>query len=290
MKESWKHEFVNVDGLRMHYVTQGTGKLVLLLHGFPDFWYVWRYQIPELARHFRVVAPDLRGYNKTDKPSGVEDYRLHLLAGDILGLVKALGETRAIIVGHDWGGVVAWSLAAFNPAQIEKLVIMNAPHPNAYISKARFSLGQLQKSWYFFFFQTPDIPEEVLSRDNYSFLRNMVKLSFVKKEAITDEDLKLSSEAWSQPGALKAMLNYYRANMTPSILFSERIAAFPKITAPTFIIWGEQDVALSKRLLENTEEYVDASCSIKWVPDCGHWVQLEQPRLVNECMEEFLRS
>ena len=288
MKESWKHEFANVGGLRMHYVTQGTGKLVFLLHGFPDFWYVWRYQIPELAKHFRVVAPDLRGYNKTDKPSGVDNYRLNLLAGDILGLIKALGETRAIIVGHDWGGVVAWSLAAFNPTQVEKLVIINAPHPNAYINRARFSFEQLQKSWYFFFFQTPDLPEEVLSRDNYSFLRNAVKLSFVKKEAITDEDLKLNSEAWSQPGALKAMLNYYRANMTPAILFSERIVAFPKIASPTLIIWGEQDVALSKRLVENIDEYVDASCSIKRVPDCGHWVQLEQPRLVNEYVEEFL--
>jgi len=251
MKESWKHEFVNINGLRMHYVTQGTGKLVLLLHGFPDFWYVWRHQIPELAKHFRVVAPDLRGYNKTDKPSSMENYRLNLT---------------------------------------EKLVILNSPHPNAYTSKAKHSFKQLQKSWYIFFFQIPDIPEEVLSRNNYSFLKHMVKLSFVKKEALTDEDLRLYKEAWSQPGALTAMMNYYRMNMNPSILFSEKTITFPKVTSPTLIVWGEQDVALSRSLIENTEEFVDASYSIRYIPNCGHWVQLERPKLVNKYIKEFLKS
>ncbi len=288
MKKSWKHEFVKADGLRMHYVTQGSGRLVLLLHGFPDFWGVWRFQIPELAKHFRVVAPDLRGYNKTDKPGGVENYRLNLLADDILGLINALGETRAVVVGHDWGGVVAWSFAAFNPEYIEKLVILNAPHPNAYTSRAKLSLRQLQKSWYVFFFQTPDVPEEVLSRNDYSFLKNMVKLAFVKKEALTNEDLRLRAKAWSQPGALTAMMNYYRANMNPYILFSERKIAFPKIASPTYVIWGERDVALSRGLIENTADFVDAPYSIRYIPDCGHWVQLEQPKLVNLYMNKFL--
>ena len=290
MKELWKHEFVNVDGLRMHYVAQGTGKLVLLLHGFPDSWYVWRFQISELAKHFRVVAPDLRGYNKTGKPSGVENYRLNLLAGDILGLISALDETRATIVGHDWGGVIAWSFAAFNPKHTEKLAILNAPHPNAYTSRAKLSLRQLQKSWYVFFFQTPDVPEEVLSRNDYSFLKNMVKLSFVKKESITGEDLKIRAKAWSQPGAMTSMMNYYRANMNPSTLFSERKIAFPKITRPTLVVWGEQDVAISRSLIENLEEFIDASYSVKNVPKCGHWVQLEQPELVNKYLIEFITS
>ncbi|MGD8545354.1 MAG: alpha/beta hydrolase [Candidatus Bathyarchaeota archaeon] len=288
MKESWRHEFVNVDGLRMHYVTQGTGKLAILLHGFPDFWYVWRFQIPELAKHFRVVAPDLRGYNKTDKPGGAENYRLNSLAGDVLGLIKALNETRAIIIGHDWGGVIAWSFAAFNPEYTEKLVVLNAPHPNAYTNRTKDSFRQLQKSWYVFFFQIPCIPEEVLSRNDYSFLKSMVKLSFMNKEVLTDEDLKLHVEAWSQPGALTAMMNYYRMNMNPSILFSERTITFPRITMPTLVIWGEQDVALSKNLIKNIEEFVDAPYSIEYVPNCGHWVQLEQPTLVNKIIDEFL--
>ena len=158
MKETWKHGFAKTNGVRMHYVTQGEGDLLLLLHGFPDFWYVWRFQIPELAKHFRVVAPDLRGYNETDRPEGVDKYRLNLLAGDILGLIHALDEEKATVIGHDWGGVVAWSLASFNPEAVERLIILNAPHPNAYITKTKDLLRQLQKSWYIFFFQTPDVP------------------------------------------------------------------------------------------------------------------------------------
>jgi pimeloyl-ACP methyl ester carboxylesterase len=288
MKETWKHRFARVNGIQMHYVSEGEGKLLLLLHGFPDFWYVWRFQIQELARHFRVVAPDLRGYNKTDKPEGVDNYRLNLISADVLGLVHALGEEKATIVGHDWGGAVAWSFAAFNPEHIEKLIILNAPHPNAYIARTKTMFRQLQKSWYVFFFQTPYFPEEVLSRDNYSFLKNMLRQSLIKKNAFTEEDLELYEKAWSQPGALTAALNYYRANMNPSILFSQRTITFPKITSPTFVIWGEKDVALSKNLIANTDRYVDAPYFIKYFPNCGHWVQLEEPDLVNNNIIEFI--
>jgi len=290
MKEPWEHGFVKTDEIRMHYVTQGEGKLLLLLHGFPDFWYVWRFQIPELAKHFRVVAPDLRGYNETDKPEGVDKYSLNILAGDVMGLIRALGEKKAIIIGHDWGGAVAWSFAAFSPEATEKLVILNAPHPNAYTTKTKSSLRQLQKSWYIFFFQTPNIPEEVLSRNDYLFLKNMLQLSFVKKDVLTEEDLKVYVEAWSKPGAMTEAINYYRANMNPAILFSERTITFPKIKSPTLVIWGEQDAALSKDLTVGMDEFVDAPYSIKYVPDCGHWVQLEEPALVNKYILEFLKD
>ena len=290
MKGTWKHEFAKVNGIRMHYVTQGEGKLLLLLHGFPDFWFVWRFQIPELAKHFRVVAPDLRGYNKTDKPEGIDNYRLNILAGDILGLIDALGETRAMIVGHDWGGVVAWSFAAFNPDHTDKLVILNAPHPNAYTTKAKSIFRQLQKSWYVFFFQIPDIPEDVLSRNNFFFLKNMIRQSFTKKGVVTEEDLEAYEKAWSQSGALTASINYYRANMNPSILFSQKTITFPKIVVPTLVIWGEQDAALSKDLIVNTDEFVKSSYFIKYLPNCGHWVQLEEQKLVNKYILEFLEE
>ncbi|MEM3442353.1 MAG: alpha/beta hydrolase [Candidatus Bathyarchaeia archaeon] len=289
MKEAWKHDFVKVNGIRMHYVTQGSGKLLLLLHGFPDFWYVWRFQIPVLAKHFRVVAPDLRGYNETDKPEGVDAYRLHFLVGDVLGLIYALDETRAVVVGHDWGGVVAWSLAAFNQRAVEKLVILNAPNPSAYATRIKNLFRQLQKSWYVFFFQIADIPEEVLSRNEYSFLKNMLLQSFAKKDVLSEEDLRAYVEAWSKPGALTAALNYYRANMNPSILFSEKTVSFPKIKSPTLVIWGERDVALSKDLIVNTEEFVDAPYSIRYVHECGHWVQLEDPEFINKSIIEFVR-
>jgi len=274
----------------MHYVTQGKGKLLLLLHGFPDFWYVWRFQISALAKHFRVVAPDLRGYNETDKPKSVDKYRLNFLAEDVLGLMNALGEKEAMIVGHNWGGAIAWSLAAYYPEATEKLVILNAPHPNAYTTRTCGLWRQLQKSWYVFFFQTPDIPEEVLSRNDYSFLKNMLLSSLVKKEVLTNEDISAYVNAWSKPGALTAAINYYRANMNPAILFSERSIAFPKIKSPTLVVWGEQDVALSKDLIIDTDEFVDAPYSIKYFPSCGHWVQLEEPELVNKYLLEFLRT
>jgi len=288
MKETWKHGFVDVGEIRMHYVTQGKGKLVLLLHGFPDFWYVWRFQIPALAEHFRVVAPDLRGYNETDKPKDIDKYRLAFLAKDVLGLIHALGEDEAMIVGHDWGGAVAWSLAAHFPEDVEKLALVNAPHPNAYAKRTTGLWRQLQKSWYVFFFQTPDIPEEVLSRNNYTFLKKMLLNSLVKKNVFTDEDLGAYVSAWSKPGALTAAINYYRANMNPAILFSEKTVAFPKVKTPTMVVWGEQDVALSKDLVINTDEFVDAPYSIKYFPDCGHWVHLEEPELVNKYLLEFL--
>ena len=290
MKETWKHGFVKTEEIRMHYVTQGEGKLLLLLHGFPDFWYVWRFQIPELAKHFRVVAPDLRGYNETDKPEGVDKYSLNLLAGDIMGLIRALGEKRAIIIGHDWGGAVAWSFAAFSPEATERLVILNAPHPNAYTTKTKSSLRQLQKSWYVFFFQTPDIPEEVLSRNDYFFLKEMLRRSCVKKDVFTDEEFEVYTEAWSKPGALTGAINYYRANMNPAIIFSDRTITFPKIKSPTLVIWGEQDAALLKDLTVGMDEFVDAPYSIKYIPNCGHWVQLEEPALVNKHILNFLKN
>jgi len=272
----------------MHYVTQGKGKLLLLLHGFPDFWYGWRFQIPTLAEHFRVVAPDLRGYNETDKPEGVDKYSLIFLTRDILGLMNALGEKEAMIVGHDWGGVVAWSLAAYYPEATEKLVLLSAPHPNVYTRRISGLWRQLQKSWYIFFFQTPDVSEEVLSRNKYAFLKSMLLDSFVKKGILTDEDLSAYVNAWSKPRALTAAINYYMANMHPAILFSEKVVAFPKIKSSTLVLWGDLDVALSKDLVINTDEFVDAPYSAKYFPNCGHWVHVEEPELVNRYLLEFL--
>jgi pimeloyl-ACP methyl ester carboxylesterase len=288
--EAIEHGFVNVNGIRMHFVAQGEGELLILLHGFPDFWYVWRFQIPALAKHYRVIAPDLRGYNRTDKPGDVNEYKLNILADDIRGLINGLGVEQANIVGHDWGGVIAWSLAAFNPKIAKKLVILNAPHPNAYTAKTKDSLRQLQMSWYVFFFQTPSTPEIVLSRNDFSFLKNMVQRSFINKRILGEEDFKAYVKAWSSPGALTAALNYYRANMNPSILFSEKQVEFPKIQSPTLVIWGEQDVALSKKMIENTVDFIDAQYHIRYFPNCGHWVQLEAPEQVNKCILDFLKE
>jgi pimeloyl-ACP methyl ester carboxylesterase len=290
MKGSVEHHFVKVDGIRMHYVSKGKGRLLLLLHGFPDFWYVWRVQIPTLAKHYHVVAPDLRGYNETDKPAGVDSYRLNLLAGDVLGLIHALGEERAFVAGHDWGGAIAWSLASFNPEAVEKLVVLNAPHPNAYTMKTSGSFRQLQKSWYVFFFQMREIPEEVLSHNDYFFLKSMLTRSFSKKGVLKEGELQEYVKAWSKPGALTAALNYYRANMSPHTLFLRKTPAFPKVKSPTLGLWGEQDAALSAELFADSREFVDAQYGVRRFPEAGHWVQLEEPNLVNRHIRDFLNE
>jgi pimeloyl-ACP methyl ester carboxylesterase len=290
MRGSIEHHFARVNGIRMHYVSQGHGKLLLLLHGFPDFWYVWRLQTPALAKNFRVVAPDLRGYNDTDKPIGVDNYRLHLLAGDVRGLIHALGEEQAFVVAHDWGGAVAWTLASFSPDAVGKLVVLNAPHPQAYTTKTSGSFKQLQKSWYVFFFQAPDIPEEVLRHNDFFFLKSMLTRSFSKKGVLKEEELQEYVAAWSKPGALTAMLNYYRANMSPHTLFLRRTPRFPKVSSPTLSLWGEKDVALSADLFADSREFVDAQYGVRRFPESGHWVQLEQPNLVNHHILDFLKE
>ncbi|WXG47146.1 MAG: alpha/beta hydrolase [Candidatus Atabeyarchaeum deiterrae] len=292
----WKHAYINANNINIHYVADGSGGLVLLLHGFPEFWYSWRHQIPALSERFRVVAPDLRGYNETDKPTGLKNYSTSVLVQDIVGLIDALGEKKATIVGHDWGGAVAWSLAMMAPQSINKLVILNCPHPFA-LTEAFLSMNarQLQKSWYIFFFQQPEAPEKILSQNNFEFLKMMLIGSAVNKKAFNEEDTRRFIEAWSKPGALTASINYYRANMNPAQIMlmprdqREKVTKkFPKVKCPTLVIWGENDAALDKSLTFGMEKYVDGPYEIKYIPDCGHWVQQEAPDLVNRYLLEFL--
>jgi pimeloyl-ACP methyl ester carboxylesterase len=279
-------------------VTSGSGELVLLLHGFPEFWYSWRHQIPALSKYFRVVAPDMRGYNESDKPAGVGSYSTSLLVQDIKSLIKALGKDKAVVVGHDWGGAVAWNLAMTAPEFVEKLVILNCPHPFALIEAfLSMKVRQLQKSWYIFFFQQPEAPERILSRNNFEFLRMMLLGSAVNKKAFSVEDLKRFVEAWSKPGALTASINYYRANMNPAQIMlmskdqQEMVTRnFRKVKCPTLVIWGENDAALDKSLTLGMEKYAEASYEIKYIQDCGHWVQQESPDLVNKYLLDFLKN
>lgn len=297
MGKDWKHNYIAVGDITLHYIEQGTGDLVILLHGFPDFWYTWRHQIPALSKHFRVVAPDLRGYNKSSKPEGVDQYAISLLVQDIVGLIEALGERRAVVVGHDWGGAIAWNLAMMTE-NVSKLVILNCPHPVPLL-KAFWSLRfqQLQKSWYVFFFQLPTVPEKVLSWNNCDFLQRMVFGSLNNEQAFTEADKQLYIEAWCQPGALAGSINYYRANWNIAQIFSIRkehqegfLGRFPKIKCPTLVIWGEKDVALDKSLTYGLEEHIAGPFKIIYNPDCGHWVHLEASDFVNNSILSFLNS
>lgn len=284
MTETWRHEYVETNGIRLHYVTQGEGPLVILLHGFPEFWYSWRHQIPVLAEHFRVVAPDMRGYNDSDKPEGVEHYRLSLLVADIAGLIEALGEKRAVVAGHDWGGGVAWATAMQRPDVVERLIILNAPHPAVFQQHILRNPRQSARSWYMFFFQLPTIPESLLSLNNHAFI------SRAFAGVLEDQEIDKYVEAISKPGALTSSINYYRANVSAEFLLGAlgQPMAFPPITAPTLVIWGEEDAYLGRELTEGLDAYINAPYTLRLIPHCGHWVQQQKPDLVNQYMLEFL--
>ena len=288
MGEAWKHEFVEANGIRFHYVTAGAGPLVVLLHGFPQFWYAWRHQIPALAAHFKVVAPDLRGYGDTDKPRRVAEYRTGVLATDVAALVERLGYDKAHVVGHDWGGGVAWTAAMQQPRVIDKLAILNCPHPLVFAKALRSNLRQLGRSWYMFFFQIPFLPELVFRLSPERAVERMFRGMAVRKAAFNDEDLRQFREALAKPGALTAAINYYRATFRNFSAMRDLERAPQTIAAATLLIWAENDVALGKELTDGMEPLFSGAFRIRYVPDCSHWVNEEQPELVNRLLVEFL--
>lgn len=274
-----------VNGVHLHYVEAGSGPLVVLLHGFPEFWYSWRRQIPALAAAgFHVLAPDLRGYNLSDKPAGIASYQLEILAEDVQKLIDHAGAERAVIVGHDWGGVIAYHLAIRRPQTVEKLIVLNAPHPGAFRRELR-TLDQLLKSWYIFFFQVPWLPERWLRAGGYPWLKRILRRDPVQPEAFSPADIAEYQRALARLGALTAALNYYRAALRwPAY---RRQEAIPRIQAPTLLIWGEKDPHLSLRLTQGLEPWLP-QLRIERIGDAGHWVQNEVPVLVNRLMIDFL--
>jgi epoxide hydrolase 4 len=186
LQAGWQHQFVETNNIRLHCVTQGEGELVILLHGFPEFWYSWRHQIPVLARHFKVVVPDLRGYNYSDKPAS--GYDLDTLSSDVMGLIKSLGYTKAHIVGHDWGGAIAWHIAQKFPQVLDKLAILNAPHPQQFLQEIGTNLDQFRRSWYLFAFQMPGIPEWLIQQNIKEFVLNVFRGQAIRKGAFSAED------------------------------------------------------------------------------------------------------
>ena len=272
-------------GVRLHYVEAGEGPLVVLLHGFPEFWYSWRRQIPALAQAgFHVVAPDMRGYNLSDKPKGWRAYDADLLADDVAGLVRHFGEQRAHIVGHDWGAAVAYALAMRHPQVVRRLAILNVPHPARMLEAFRTS-RQLRKSWYMFFFQLPWLPEHLMAREEYSFAKRSLRAG--SKGSFSDEDLERYVRAWSQPGALTGMVNYYRAALRRSPRGT--IARMTPIEAQTLVIWGERDRYLGSELAEPAREWVP-NVRVERIPEATHWVQHEAAERVNELLLGFLDS
>lgn len=315
----WTHGYAEgAGGVRLHYVEQrpeggGEPPLVVLLHGFPEFWWSWREQIPALAAAgYWVVAPDLRGYNLSDKPPEVADYAIGRLVEDLRLMIEHCGRERAAIVGHDWGGQIAWQFAMDHPRSTESVVVLNSPHPErmAGAFSGRPNLRQLRRSWYMFAFQLPWLAERWLATNDYERVGLIFRDTAAHREAFPPDVLRRFRIAAARPGAMTAAIHYYRAAVRsggrenvqqlraamPSALkplFGDVEApeprSWPQISAPALLVWGERDTALGRELTEGMESLFSGPFELVYLPDCGHWVQQECPEDVNRLLEDFLQ-
>ncbi|XP_033750765.1 epoxide hydrolase 4-like isoform X2 [Pecten maximus] len=284
------HGFIHLEHVKLHYVSNGDEKkpLMLLIHGFPEFWYSWRFQLRAFADKYRVVAIDQRGYAESEKPNGYNSYTTEKLVGDIKQLIPALGHRSGVIVGHDWGGAIAWAFAMKHQDMVDKLIVLNCPHPSTFRAYLRKSFAQFKKSWYMFLFQVPYLPEYMLSRDDFRSVNEMFtgKHGGVKVGTVSEEDVEAYKYAFSRSGGLTGPLNFYRSAMKNSSIFETKV---PKIQKPTLIVWGCKDLALSEELPPMAKDYV-TNLTIKYIQDASHWVQMDTPDIVNEHMREFLEE
>jgi epoxide hydrolase 4 len=287
-----RHRRLQVGGLGMHVAEAGEGPLVVLLHGFPDHWYGWRRQIPALvAAGYRVLAPDLRGYADTDAPRGVAAYGMRQLVGDVAGLVTAAGVERASLVGHDWGGVIAWTAAGAHPERFDRLAICNAPHPAAFEQALRSS-SQLLRSWYTYAFQLPVLPELALGADDGRLLRQVLRSGATRRDSFTDADLDRYVDALLRRGDLTGPLHYYRAAGRAALRRIAGAKGTPGASVvhqPVLVQWGDRDLALVRSLAEPPRDLVP-DARVVHHPDAGHWVQLDEADAVNTELLRFLAA
>ena len=281
-EDAIRFSHIRLPDVHLHVAQTGPadGPPTILLHGFPEFWFGWRAQIaPLAAAGLRLVVPDQRGYNLSDKPEGIGAYHLDRLAADVIALADALGLDRFRLVGHDWGGLVAWWTASFYPDRVARLAILNAPHPGIVGPYLRRNPGQWLRSWYVAFFQLPRLPEARLTADGARALREALRETS-RKGTFTEADLDRYAKAWLQPGAMTAMLNWYRALRLPR-------RAPPRVAIPTLILWGRRDHALQPGLAEASLALCDDG-RIEWFPQATHWVQHEAADGVNAALNAFL--
>jgi len=286
--DEFTHEFVLANGRRFHVATCGTGdRLALCLHGFPECWFSWRHQLPLLRRlGYRAWAPDLRGYGRSERPPYREDYDIQRLIDDVGGLIDASGSRSTTLIAHDWGAVIAWYFAMRRVRPLERLVIMNVPHP-AGMERALRSGRQLARSWYVLFFQLPWLPEALLRARGYRAIDEAFRTMAVDKTRFSDDVLRVYRENAAGPGALTAMINYYRAFVRGGGGARQRAIGVAVIDTPTLMIWGERDTALGKETTYGTEAFV-RDLTIRYLPNVSHWVQQEAPETVNAMLEAWL--
>jgi pimeloyl-ACP methyl ester carboxylesterase len=290
-----RSNYAEVNGIRLHYVSVGHGKLIMFVHGFPEFWAEWENHLMDFGKDHESVAPDMRGYNLSSKPAEPEHYQIQDLIEDLRALAEYLGHKKFILVGHDWGGAVAWSFAIRHPEWLEKLIIVNAPHPAVFARELLNNPNQQKASQYMLTLRSPEA-EQILSDNSYRWLTNAL-FKWGSKWEMTEEIRQRYVKAWSQPSALTGALNYYRVSpLYPptSNKDKERIKYIMDLPRKTFevnvatlVIWGELDQALLVGNLDGLEDYVD-ELVVKRIPDGTHWVIHEKPELVSSLIREFI--
>jgi len=284
-----KHEMIKLksSGVTLHYVSKGssTQPLMLFVHGFPECWYTWRRQIKYFSKHYRVVAIDQRGYGLSSKPPNVEDYKRETLARDIADIIEQLGYKSCILVGHDWGAIVSWTVAMLYPHLIDKLIIMNVPHPATF--RNDLSIAQIRRSWYMFFYQIPFIPELLLQANDLGIFKRMFQekpMGLINTNNMTSDELEVYKYTFSQKGTTTAALNYYRA-----LFRYQKDELLARITVPVLIIWGCQDRALGEELADASQKYCN-DVQLKKIRNASHWVPQDAPDEVNKHVEDFLHE
>jgi pimeloyl-ACP methyl ester carboxylesterase len=288
--DSIRHGYAQVGSVRLHYAEHGSGdRLVVLLHGFPECWYSWRHQLIALGDRYHVVAPDMRGYNLSDKPPRVADYRMEPLVDDVLGLVRHFGAREAAIVGHDWGAGVAWALAQRHPEYVWKLATLQVPPIAAW--RDNLTLKQALRSWYMLFFQIPRLPEWLMSARDFAVVERMFKETVARPGAFTNADIAVYKKALREPFALTAAINYYRANVASFFLRERKTAeqlSDGRVRVPTLFIYGEQDQAVVPETVRGVGRYIDAPYQEVRIKTSAHWVQNEAVEEVNAALGSFL--
>ena len=277
--------FADLGRIKLHYAKAGNGKkLVILLHGFPEFWYSWRHQLFDLSADYTVVAPDMRGFNLSDKPADVSAYDIEELVKDVVALVEYFGFDSAAIVGHDWGAAVAWAISQRNPEILSKLVCLQVPPPSVW--RKNQTLKQFLASWYMFFFQIPVLPEWLLTAEDFQALENSLKTTTAEKGVFSAEDIEKYKEAWARPGAITCNLNYYRANVLKRMF--GKAPKVRKIEVPTMFIYGGKDHAVLPQTVEGVGDAVAAAYTEVRIPEAGHWIQSEAREKVTNALRDFL--
>lgn len=284
-------QYINVNGVNLHYISKGQGDLMLFLHGFPDFSHIWRHQIDEFSNDFHTVALDLRGYNLSEKPSGLESYEIDVLVEDIRQVIEGLGYSSCTLVVHDWGAGIGWTFAYRYPEYVQKLIAFNGPHPYTFMRELRTNKNQQKASEYMKWFQKQEA-QDYMERDNFSGLRKLVIDPGVKKGYLTADDVQAYVNSWEN-GSVLSMLSYYRNLKIFTEEDLQRKSLFPLeeevLNIPVQIIWGNQDPTFMPENLDGIEEYVP-NISVHRLGEASHAPQHEKPHKVNDVMWNFLNK